>query len=98
MQRFAGSVQRQFLKADVLPILKTLAADDLDSMRVFTSDCCEFGLDLCHLVVLRCCACVGRECGAIVLTWVVAIVHTHRRCAGVQGRPDRVCEHDHPGH
>jgi serine/threonine-protein phosphatase 2A regulatory subunit A len=39
--KFSSSVQKQYLKTDIFPILKTLAQDDLDSMRIFTSDCCS---------------------------------------------------------
>lgn len=37
---FASNVQKQFFKTDILPILKALSTDDMDSMRIYTIECC----------------------------------------------------------
>jgi len=37
---FASNVQRQFFKSDIVPILKALSTDDMDSMRIYTIECC----------------------------------------------------------
>jgi len=37
---FASNVQKQWFKPDILPILKALSSDDMDSMRIYTIECC----------------------------------------------------------
>jgi len=37
---FASNIQRQFFKTDIVPILKALSTDDMDSMRIYTIECC----------------------------------------------------------
>lgn len=37
---FASNVQKQFFKTDIVPILKALSTDDMDSMRIYTIECC----------------------------------------------------------
>lgn len=37
---FACNVQKQFFQQDIVPILKGLASDDMDSMRIYTIGCC----------------------------------------------------------
>lgn len=37
---FASLIQKNFFRSDIYPILKLLAADDMDSMRFYTIDCC----------------------------------------------------------
>lgn len=38
--QFAMQTQKQFFKSDIVPILKALATDDMDSMRLYTIECC----------------------------------------------------------
>jgi serine/threonine-protein phosphatase 2A regulatory subunit A len=38
---FVTTVQKQHFKTDMLPVLKALAQDDLDYMRIYTIDCCK---------------------------------------------------------
>lgn len=38
---FASKIQRPFFKSDVAPILKALSTDDMDSMRIYTIECCS---------------------------------------------------------
>lgn len=38
---FASNVQKQFFKSDIVPILKALSTDDMDSMRIYTIECCS---------------------------------------------------------
>lgn len=38
---FASNIQKQFFKTDVVPILKALSTDDMDSMRIYTIECCS---------------------------------------------------------
>lgn len=37
---FAQVLQKQYLKTDVLPVVKSLATDEVDSMRIYTIECC----------------------------------------------------------
>jgi len=37
---FANAIQKQYFKSDLYPIVKALASDDLDVMRIYTIDCC----------------------------------------------------------
>jgi serine/threonine-protein phosphatase 2A regulatory subunit A len=39
-QSFASVIQKNFFRSDIFPIIKSLAADDLDSMRFYTIECC----------------------------------------------------------
>lgn len=38
---FALQVQKDYVKSDIIPMIKALSTDELDSMRIFTIDCCS---------------------------------------------------------